>query len=109
MLGFSYNGPRAMLYRGVCLTGVISGVLIALGPVVGLITPNDLSSGLSQLAIVEFAAGLGVLATLLFLVLLFFRDVSRQVKLLALAAVIFPYMVIAILRLLAAFQTPPVA
>lgn len=96
-----YHGPHALLYRAVCVTGVSSGVLLAIGPVLDIITPNDFSIGLLLIAVSEFAVGLGILASLLFLLLMFFRDVPKRVKLLGLAVAIFPYIVVAILLLTA--------
>jgi hypothetical protein len=101
MFGFSYEGPRAILYRSVWIPGVVSGALLAALPIAGRFTPNDPNIGLLLRSIGIFALGLSVLASTLFVVLLFIRDVPRSVKLLALAAVSLPYLVGGVLWLLA--------
>jgi hypothetical protein len=101
VLGFSYDGPRAHLYRSVCITGTASAALLAVSHVLNAITPNDFSIGLLLIAVSEFAVGVGILATLLFLVLAFFRDAPNHIKLFGLAAALFPYLVVASLWLIA--------
>ena len=97
MLGFSYQGPRALLYQSVCVTGTASAFLLVALPIADRLTPNDFALGLLLTSIERFAFGLGVLASLLFLVLLFFRDVSKSVKFRALAAAGLPYVVLGVL------------
>jgi hypothetical protein len=101
VFGFSYEGPRALLYRGVCVTGAASAVLLVTLRVLDQLTPNDFALGLLLQSVEYFAFGLGVLASLLFLSLVFFRDVSKTTKLRAFAAAILPYFVFAILWLIA--------
>jgi hypothetical protein len=96
--GFAlYQGPQAILYRCVWIPGVVSGTLLAALPIADRLTPNDPNIGLLLRSIGIFALGLSTLATILFVALLFFRDVPRAVKLRALAAAIFPYIVAVIL------------
>jgi hypothetical protein len=90
MFGLSYEGPREILYRCVWIPGVVSGALLAALPIADRLTPNELSIGLLLRSIGIFAVGLGILASTLFVVLLFFRDAPRAVKLRALAAVSLP-------------------
>jgi hypothetical protein len=106
MLGFSYQGPRALLYRAVLVTGAASAALL-----IGLhffdeVAANDFSLGLLLQSVEYFAFGLCALASLLFLLLLFFRDISKSIKLRALAAAILPYLVFVILWLLATSAHP---
>jgi hypothetical protein len=103
-----YQGPRAIFFRCVWIPAVVSAALLTALPIVDRLTANDFSLGLLLKSIETFAFGLGALATLLFFVLLFFRDVPIAVKLRALAAVALPYIVVAILWLIAANQTHPV-
>ena len=101
MFGFSYQGPRAILYRGVWVTGAASAALLVALRVLDVITPNDFALGLLLQSVEYFAFGLGILALLLFLLLAVCPDVAKSVKLRALAAAILPYLVLAILWLLA--------
>jgi hypothetical protein len=101
MLGFSYQGPRALLYQSVCVTSAASACLLVALRVLDRLTPNDFALGLLLSSVERFAFGLGILGSLLFLVLVFFLDVPKAIKLRALAAAISPYLVLAILWLLA--------
>ncbi|MBV9886237.1 MAG: hypothetical protein JO119_06795 [Acidobacteria bacterium] len=101
MFGFTYEGPQAILYRCVWIPGLASGALLAALPIADRLTPNDPNIGVLLRSIGIFALGLSTLATILFVALLFFRDVPRSVKLRAFAAAIFPYIVGAILWLVA--------
>jgi hypothetical protein len=101
MFGFSYQGPRAMLYRGVWVTGAASTALLLSLRVLDVITPNDFALGLLLQSVEYFAFGLGILALLLFLLLAVCPDVTKSIKLRGLAAAILPYLVLAILWLLA--------
>ena len=103
-----YQGPRAILFRCVWIPGAVSGAILAALPIADRLTPNDFSIGLLLRSILFFAFGLGALASLLFLVLLFFRDVRRTTKLRAFAAVSLPYIVIAIIWLVATSSPHPV-
>ena len=100
-----YQGPRAILFRCVWIPAVVSGVILAALPVADRLTPNDVNIGLLLRSILFFAFGPGVLASLLFLALLFFRDVRTSIKLRAFAAVAFPYLVLAILWIVATRST----
>jgi hypothetical protein len=100
MLGFSYEGPRALLYRCVCVTSVASATLLVAIPILDRLTPNDLSVGLLLQSIKYFALGLGTLGSLAFLLLVFFRDVAISIKLRAFAAVVLPYVAIVIVWLI---------
>ena len=80
---------------------MVSAALLAALPTAGRLTPNDPNIGLLLRSIGIFALGLSVLASTLFVVLLFFRDVPRSVKLRALADVSLPYIVGGVLWLLA--------
>src|SRR5579859_7988528 len=93
MFGLSYEAPRAILYRCVWIPGVVSGALLAALPIADRLTPNDPNIGLLLRSIGIFALGLSVLASTLFVVLLFLRDVPRSLMLRALAAVTLPYIV----------------
>jgi hypothetical protein len=95
-----YEGPRALLYRCVWTTGMASATLLAAIRVLDRLTPNDFAIGLMLSSGQYFALGVGALASLLFLWLLFCRDVSSAVKLRALAAVSLPYIVLGILYLM---------
>jgi hypothetical protein len=101
MFGFSYQGPRAMLYRSVWVTGAASAVLLVSLRVLDVITPNDFALGLLLQSIEYFAFGLGVLALLLFLLLAVCLDVAKREKLRGLAAALLPYIILAILYVLA--------
>ena len=107
MLGFSYHGPRALLYQSVCVTGTASGCVLVALRVIDKLTPNDFALGLLLTSVERFAFGLGILASLLFLFLLFFRDVSKAVKLRALAAASFPYIVLGVLYLITIGSSHP--
>ena len=78
-----------MLYRSVWLLSAISAALLVALHVADQLTPND------------FALGLGILGSLLFLCLLFFPDVAKSKKLRAFLAVTLPYLVLVILWLIA--------
>jgi hypothetical protein len=101
VFGFSYQGPRAMLYRSVWVTGAASAALLLSLRVLDVISPNDFAIGLLLNSIEYFAFGLGVLALLLFLLLTVCPDVAKPIKLRALAAALLPYVVLGILWLLA--------
>jgi hypothetical protein len=101
MFGFSYQGPRAMLYRAVWVTGSASATLLIALRVLDAISPNDFALGLLLQSVEYFAFGLGVLALLLFLLLAVCPDVAKPIKLRALAAALLPYVVLGILWLLA--------
>jgi hypothetical protein len=90
-----------MLYRGVWVTGVAATALLIALPVLDRLTPNDFAIGLLLRSVEYFAFGLGILASLLFLLLAVCPDVSKSIKLRALAAAILPYFVLAILWLIA--------
>jgi hypothetical protein len=96
-----YEGPRALLYRCVWVTGLASAALLIAVPVLNHLTPNDFSIGLLLSSAQYFALGLGALASLFFLLLLFCRDVPLAVKLRALAAVSLPYIVVGVLYAIA--------
>ena len=81
--------------------GTISAVLLIAIRVINQLTPNDFSLGLLLRSADYFAFGLGALASLLFLLLLFFREVPVSVKLRAFAAVVLPYIVLAALYVIA--------
>lgn len=102
-----YQGPRAILFRCVWIPAVVSGAILAVLPIADRLTPNDFSIGLLLRSIMFFAFGLGVLASLLFLALLFFRDVRGSIKLRAFAAVILPYIVIVMIWLVATRSPHP--
>ena len=109
MAGFAlYQGPRAILFRCVWIPGVISAAILAALPVVDRLSANDFSLGLLLKSIEAFALGLGALASILFVVLLFFRDVPIAVKLRALVAASLPYVVVAILWLISTSSHHPV-
>ena len=101
MLGFSYKGPRATLYRAVWVTGATSAALLISLRVLDVISPNDFALGLLLNSIEYFAFGLGILALLLFLLLAVCPDVAKSIKLRGLAAALLPYVVLGILWLLA--------
>jgi hypothetical protein len=101
VFGFSYHGPRAMLYRSVWVTGAASAALLLSLRVLDVISPNDFAIGLLLNSIEYFAFGLGVLALLFFLLLTVCPDVAKSIKLRALAAALLPYLVLGILWLLA--------
>jgi hypothetical protein len=101
VLGFSYDGPRATLYRAVWVTGAASAALLLSLRVMDVISPNDFAIGLLLNSIEYFAFGLGILALLLFLLLAVCPDVAKPIKLRALAAALLPYLVLAILWLIA--------
>ncbi len=101
MFGFSYQGPRATLYRAVWVTGAASAALLISLRVLDVISPNDFAIGLLLNSIEYFAFGLGVLALLLFLLLAVCPDVAKSIKLRALAAALLPYLVFAIFWLIA--------
>ena len=107
MLGFSYEGPRAMLYRAVWVLSAASAALFIALPIANRLTPNDFAIGLLLKSVEYFAFGLGALGSLFFLLLLVCADVSRAIKLRAIVAVALPYVVIAILWLLARTSTLP--
>ncbi|HEY4907578.1 MAG TPA: hypothetical protein VIH74_09005 [Candidatus Acidoferrum sp.] len=90
-----------MLYRAVCATGAASAALLIALRVLDVITPNDFALGLLLQSVEYFAFGLGILALLLFLLLAVCPDVAKPVKLRALAAALLPYLVLAILWLIA--------
>ena len=96
-----YHGPRAILYRCVWVTAIASAVLLAALHVLDVVTPNDFAIGLLLKSIEEFAFGLGLLASLLFLLLLLSRSVPGSIKLRAFASAVLPYAVVAILWLMA--------
>jgi hypothetical protein len=90
-----------MLYRSVWVTGVASAALLIALRVLDVVTPNDFALGLLLQSIEYFAFGLGVLALLLFLLLAVCPDVAKSLKLRALAGALLPYLVLAVLWLLA--------
>jgi hypothetical protein len=106
MFGFSYQGPRAMLYRSVWLTGAASAALLIALRVLDVISPNDFALGLLLQSVEYFAFGIGILSLLLFLLLTVCPDVAKPIKLRALAAALLPYFVLAILWLLATATHP---
>jgi|SRR5579872_1463418 len=97
----AYEGPRAMLYRAVWVTGSASAALLIALRVIDVISRNDFALGLLLNSIEYFAFGLGILALLLFLLLAACPDVAKSIKLRALAAALLPYLVLGILWLLA--------
>ena len=101
MFGFSYQGSRATLYRGVWVTGSASAALLIALRVIDVLSPNDFALGLLLNSVEYFAFGLGVLSLLLFLLLAICPDVGKPIKLRALAAALLPYLVFGILWLLA--------
>jgi hypothetical protein len=101
MFGFSYNGPRAMLYRAVWVTGAASAALLIALRVLDVLTPNDFALGLLLQSVEYFAFGVGILALLLFLLLVVCPDVAKSIKLRGLAAALLPYLVLVILWLIA--------
>ena len=90
-----------MLYRSVWMTGVTSAALLIALRVLDVVTPNDFALGLLLQSIEYFAFGLGGLALLLFLLLAVCPDVAKSLKLRALAGALLPYLVLAVLWLLA--------
>ena len=90
-----------MLYRSVWVTGAASAALLISLRVLDVITPNDFALGLLLQSVEYFAFGLGVLALLLFLLLAVCPDVAKSLKLRALAGALLPYLVLAVLWLLA--------
>jgi hypothetical protein len=107
MLGFSYEGPRAMLYRAVWVLSAASAALFVALPIASRLTANDFAIGLLLKSVEYFAFGLGTLGSLFFVLLLVCTDVSKAIKLRALVAVALPYVVIAILWLIARTSTLP--
>src|ERR1700748_1373898 len=99
MFGFSYQGPRAMLYRAVWVTGAASATLLVSLRVLDVITPNDFALGLLLQSVEYFAFGLGVLALLLFLLLAVCPDVAKSVKFRGLISAALPYLILAIIWL----------
>ncbi len=102
MFGFSYQGPRATLYRGVWVTGAASATLLISLRVLDVLSPNDFAIGLLLNSIEYFAFGIGILALLLFLLLAVCPDVAKSIKLRGLAAALLPYLVLGFFWLLAA-------
>lgn len=90
-----------MLYRAVWVTGSASATLLIALRLLDVISPNDFALGLLLNSVEYFAFGLGFLALLLFLLLAICPDVANPIKLRALAAALLPYLVLAILWLLA--------
>jgi hypothetical protein len=107
VFGFSYQGPRSLLYQSVWVTSAVSACLLVALRVIDKLTPNDFALGLLLTSVERFAFGLGILASLLFLVLLVFRDVSKSVKLRALGAASLPYIVLGILYLITISSSHP--
>jgi hypothetical protein len=96
-----------MLYRAVWVLSVgCAAVFIAL-PLANRLTPNDFAIGLLLKSVEIFAFGLGILGSLFFLLLLICGDVPKAVKLRALVAVALPYVVLAILWLIARSSALP--
>jgi hypothetical protein len=96
-----------MLYRGVWVLNAGSAALFVALPLADRLTPNDFAIGLLLKSVEIFAFGLGILGSLFFLLLLVCADVSKPIKLRALVAVALPYVVVAILWLIARTSTLP--
>ena len=90
-----------MLYRAVWVTGAASAALLIALRVLDVLTPNDFALGLLLQSVEYFAFGVGILALLLFLLLVVCPDVAKSIKLRGLAAALLPYLVLVILWLIA--------